>query len=159
MTSRITGTPSSPVLRGRLAWQGVLADNQNYGLSDALRYWERAVKQQPNSITFLNALGFAYYEQGNINRANQAWYDALELADKESKTETADLTNTYAGLALGIGKLAQGQSEQQQSKLLNKALKLRQQVINSDPANFQAEALGKNWLWSQRAIQDWQNLF
>ncbi len=156
--SRQIDTPMINFLRGRLAWQGVLAGNPDYGLSDALRYWERAVKQKPNSIAFLNALGFAYYEQGNINSANEAWYDALELGSKESSTGQVDLTNTYAGLALGIGKLAQGKSQQQQSTLLNQALKLRQKVINSDPSNFQTDALGKNWLWSQRAIQDWQNL-
>jgi hypothetical protein len=41
---------------------------------------------------------------------------------------------------------------------LNESLKLRQKVMIDDPVNFQSDALSKNWLWSEKAIQDWRAL-
>jgi len=41
---------------------------------------------------------------------------------------------------------------------LNESLKLRQKVMSDDAVNFQPDALSKNWLWSQKAIQDWRSL-
>ena len=148
--------PHISFLRGRLAWQFVQAGNQNYDLLDARRYWETTAKQQ-ESITYLNALGFAYYAEGNFNRANQAWYDAISLVEKQPKLPQEAL-NTYAGLALGLRQLAQNKSGEQKTILLNKALKLRQQVMSQDPVNFQADSLTKNWMWSEEAIKDWKSL-
>jgi hypothetical protein len=30
--------------------------------------------------------------------------------------------------------------------------------LTNDPVNFQADALAKNWLWSEQAIADWRTL-
>lgn len=150
--------PKIIFLRGRLAWQAVLAGNSDFSLDDARRYWETAVKQNPQSLVFLNALGFAYYEEKDFNRANQTWYDAIDLAAKEQVKVNDEMTNTYAGLALGLAKLAQNQSGKQQTILNHQAIKLRQKVFSAAPEKFQPNALGNNWLWTPQAIKDWQDL-
>jgi tetratricopeptide (TPR) repeat protein len=144
-------------LRGRLAWQSVQVGDRDFDILDARRYWETAVKQQPKSISFLNALGFAYYAAGDFNRANQAWYDALTLIEKE-KNPSPEVLNTYAGLALGLRQLAQNQSGKSKQELLDKALQLHQKVMDVDAINFQTDTLSKNWMWSEQAIKDWQAL-
>jgi hypothetical protein len=68
------------------------------------------------------------------------------------------MLTTYAGLALGMWKSAQQLPAEQRSRLLNESLKLRQKVMTDDPVNFQSDALSKNWLWSEKAIQDWRSL-
>lgn len=157
--------PSVSFLRGRLAWQSILSGSKEFNLDDARRYWETAIKEQPDSWHYQNALGFAYYAEGKFERANNSWLKALSLIDqaqvasnvKGEETKREALT-TYAGLALGMWRSAQEQTDQRRTKLLNKSLQLRQKVITDDPLNFQPEALGKNWLWSEQAIKDWQSL-
>ncbi|WP_348253059.1 CHAT domain-containing protein [Funiculus sociatus] len=141
-------------LRGRLAWQSIQTGNKDYSLDDARRFWEVAVKKQPKSIAYLNALGFAYYAEGNFKRANEVLFDALYLTG-ENKPNQNTLT-TYAGLALGLKELAKTQPDDKRTKLLDESKKLRQKVMTDDPVNFQPEALSKNWLWSEKIIQDWQ---
>lgn len=150
--------PAILFLRGRLAWQLALGGNKDFSIDDARRYWESAVKKDPNSLVYHNALGFAYYEEGDFNRANQAWSDALELSPKETASQDKQVLNTYAGLALALRQMAKNQPENNQRTLINKAIKLRQLVISEDPVNFQSAALSSNWLWSEKAIQDWQGL-
>ena len=161
--------PAVSFLRGRLAWQSLQAGNQNYSIDDARRFWQDASKKQPNSSTYSNALGFAYYAEGEFEKANNAWLEALTLNQKAQeisdpsnntaqatrKTEALDI---YAGLALGLWQSAQQQSGDKRANLLNESLKLRQKVMTDNPVNFQPEALSKNWLWSQQAIRDWQSL-
>lgn len=152
-------------LRGRLAWQSIQTGSDEYSLDDVRRYWERAVKQEPDSWTYRNALGFAYYAEGKYERANQAWLDALYRSSKGKSTtvgsgqsSNSQKLNTYAGLALGFWKSAQEQNGSKRASLSKESLKLRQHVITNDPINFQPDALSKNWLWSQQAIKDWQSL-
>jgi len=152
-------------LRGRLAWQSIQTGSDQYSLDDVRRYWERAVKQEPDSWTYRNALGFAYYAEGKYERANQAWYDALYRSSNgksttvgSGKSSNSQKWNTYAGLGLGLWKSAQQQNGSKRASLSQQALKLRQEVIANDPINFQPDALSKNWLWSQQAIKDWQSL-
>ncbi|MBZ8182869.1 CHAT domain-containing protein [Oscillatoria salina] len=154
--------PEISFLRGRLAWQFVKVGNENYSISDARRYWEIAFQQGANSVIYLNALGFAYYSEGQYNEALQAWYDALDLMEKQPEI-TANLPpeerlNPYAGLALGLWKLAENQSGNQQEFLDDKAIKLRQKVITEAPEQFRPEALASNWMWLESAIADWQEL-
>ena len=150
--------PKIIFLRGRLAWQSVLAGNSDFSLDDARRYWETAVKQDKKSLVFLNALGFAYYGEKDFNRANQTWYDAIDLAAQEQVSMDDEMINTYAGLALGLAKLAQNQSGEQQTILNHQAIKLRQKVFSAAPEQFQPNSLGNNWLWTPQAIKDWQDL-
>ena len=157
--------PAVSFLRGRLAWQFVKKGNRDFALSDAQGFWYTAHKAEPKSLTYLNALGFAYYNQGKFDKANEAWLEALKLNEpKQSKAKVApdsakkEVLNTYAGLAMGLWQIAQKQPANQRGKLMNKALGMRQQVMTADPVNFQPETLSKDWLWSEKAIQDWRNL-
>jgi hypothetical protein len=157
--------PTVNFLKGRLAWQSIQAGSKDYSLDDARRFWETAQKSQPNSPTYLNALGFAYYAEGNYDRANQAWWDALSQVKEEKVTADAarnfkkrESLNIYAGLALGLRQSAQKQPAAKQASLLSKSVQLRQFVMDNDPVNFQPDALSKNWLWSEKAIKDWRSL-
>lgn len=164
--------PNITFLRGRLAWQSVQVGDKNYSLDDACRYWETAVKHKPDPV-YHNALGFAYYAEGDLNRANQAWFEALYLVEEQqAATRKADFTthsptpsvanqealNAYAGLALVLSKSAQNQPTETRAKLLSEAIKLRQKVLTNDPVNFQPQTLSKNWLWTEKAIQDWRTI-
>jgi CHAT domain-containing protein/tetratricopeptide (TPR) repeat protein len=158
-------SPAISFLRGRLAWQLIQTGSDDYAIDDVRRYWETASDRQPNSATYLNALGFAYYAEGDYDRANQAWFDALYRTEEAQvaesgavDTQNRELLTTYAGLALGLWKSAEGLPADKRASLLNEALKLRQKVLSEAPADFQPDALSQNWLWMPEAIQDWQEL-
>lgn len=167
-----TQNPSVNFVWGRLAWQWVQTGNNKYSVDDARRYWARAVQNQPDSILYNNALGFAYYAENKLNYANDAWFKSLSLALKPQENEGANLGETkypevagepealtaYAGLALGLYKSAQNQPADKRQQYLREAIKLRQMVIQNAPADFTMEKLSRNWLWTQQAIADWQSL-
>ncbi|OUL29160.1 heterocyst differentiation protein [Nostoc sp. T09] len=162
--------PAVNFFKGRLAWQFVQIKDKKYSIDDARRYWETAVKADPDSFLYNNALGFAYYAEENLNRANDSWFKALNLALKQqnlaSTTQVAikattipkDALTSYAGLALGLYKSAYNQPSDKQSQYLSEAIKLRQMVIKDDPVNFQVDKLSNNWLWTEKAIADWRSL-
>ena len=188
-SNTVIDDPAVSFLRGRLAWQSMQTGNQDYSVDDARRYWETAVRQQaeaeqPDAATlalYQNALGFAYYAEGNWERANRAWFQALYLQEEtqttapapESETATTPTTAAipgaattaqpakqenlmaYAGLALVIAKSAQNQPAEQRASLQNEAAKLYQKVMTENPVAFQPEALSKNWMWTEAAIKDW----
>ncbi|OUL24456.1 cell division protein HetF [Nostoc sp. 106C] len=162
--------PAVNFFKGRLAWQFVQIKDKKYSIDDARRYWESAVKADPDSFLYNNALGFAYYAEENLNRANDSWFKALNLALKQqnlaSTTQVAikgtaipkDALTSYAGLALGLYKSAYNQPSDKQSQYLSEAIKLRQMVIEDDPVNFRIDKLSNNWLWTEKAIADWRSL-
>jgi hypothetical protein len=162
--------PSVNFFKGRLAWQFVQTGNKKYSIDDVRRYWQIAVKSQPESILYNNALGFAYYAENDLNRANNSWFKALDLALKQQNTASIkpvaintelseEALTSYAGLALGLYKSAYNQpGTSKQKQYLNEAIKLRQMVITNQPVNFQINELSKNWLWSEKAIADWRSL-
>ncbi|MEH2052336.1 cell division protein HetF [Nostoc sp.] len=164
--SKQADDPSVNFYKGRLAWQSIQTGDNNYSIDDARRYWETAAKAKPESLLYNNALGFAYYTEGNLNRANDSWFKALNLALKEQNTDSTstktvvpqDALTSYAGLALGLYKSALSQSSGKQTQYLNEAMKLRQMVLKSDGENFQVDKLAKNWLWTEKAIEDWRSL-
>ncbi|MFP4300355.1 MAG: CHAT domain-containing protein [Spirulinaceae cyanobacterium] len=150
-------------LKGRLAWQSVLNGSEDFSLDDARRFWEQAVERAPENIEYHNALGFAYYEEKDYDRANQAWSEALEIGQQKlvsAETQENDpLLTTYAGLAIALSQIASddSQTDNTQKNLINKAIKLRQMVLAEAPIQFQTDSLSQNWLWSEQAIQDWQD--
>ncbi|MEA5514835.1 cell division protein HetF [Nodularia sp. UHCC 0506] len=162
--------PSVNFFKGRLAWQFVQVGDTKYSIDDARRYWESAVKSQPDSLLYKNALGFAYYAEADLNRANNSWFKALDLALKQKNTASTELVaintelskealTSYAGLALGLYTSASSQpASDKQRQYLNEAIKLRKSVITNDPVNFQIEQLSKNWLWTEKAIENWRSL-
>ncbi len=149
-------------LRGRLAWQFIKGGDKSYNLNDVRSYWETAVKSQPNSLKYHNALAFLYYIQGDLNKANQTWFQALYLVEEDQNAKSTpalskrDQLNTYAGLALVLSKSAQAQPSE--TRFLHEAIKLRQKVLTEDPVNFQPQTLSKTWLWTEKTIQDWRSL-
>jgi tetratricopeptide (TPR) repeat protein len=162
--------PGVNFLKGRVAWQAIQTGDKKYSVDDARRYWETAVKAKPDSLLYTNALGFAYYAEGNMNRANDSWFKALSLALKQQNKSgytptsatmpvaTPDALTSYAGLALGLYKSAHQQPFSKRSQYLSEAVKLRQMVVKDDPVNFLPNKLSNNWLWTEKAIQDWRSL-
>lgn len=152
--------PEINFLFGRLAWQYYWSENSDYSLDDARRYWELAIKENPDQIKYYNALGFAYYAENDFERANNSWFKALDLINLDP-TNTLDRNslNTYAGLALGLKKSAQNYKGKQRQNLINQSLSFREKVIKNDAVKFQSEVLGKpeNWIWFETAIKDWES--
>lgn len=149
--------PDIEFLRGRLAWQFAQTQNPDYRTStdDARRYWESAQKKMPNSWRYREALGFAYYEENKLDLAYQTWQQALQLTATE-----AEAANIQAGLALVLMKqAAQTRSVTRAAQFQKEAIAQRQNVLNTAPVSFSSpNALSPNWLWTETAIRDWQNL-
>jgi tetratricopeptide (TPR) repeat protein len=170
------GNPAINFLQGRLAWQSIQVNDPSFSVDDARRYWEFAVKQAPNVAEYHEALGFAYYAEGNSRAAIQAWAKTLSLlqakatgspTQKSTPSDVAlptqplageDALTAYAGIALALMQASADPSSAQQTELMSKAVKLHQMVMTADPTAFQPDALDKKWLWTQSAIQNWQTL-
>lgn len=164
LTPALTKQPDQVTLNalmGRLAWQSIKVGNQDYNLYDARRYWERATKGE-STPTYQNALGFVYYEEGNEKQANQAWSRTLEqlgqTAASEDDRSSKVALNAYAGIAIALMKSADNELPSRRGSLLSEAVRLRQKILTDDSVNFQPEALAKDWMWSEKAIGDWEKL-
>ncbi|NJP09573.1 MAG: tetratricopeptide repeat protein [Leptolyngbyaceae cyanobacterium RU_5_1] len=158
--------PTINFLKGRLAWESWLAGNKNYSASTARQLWETAAKGQPNAL-YQNALGFAYYAEGKLEQAEQAWLQALRLAGdataapaqpQPNNSPNPEVLTARAGLAMVWVKRAERGSVTEQAVWRSKALELRQRILSEDEVNFRPEVLLKNWMWSEKAIQDWRSL-
>ncbi len=166
-------------LYGRMAWQFVQSGERDYSLQDVRRYWEAVIREQPKLPLYYNALAFAYYADGDVNRASDMWslVTASEPQNNTSQpapaqkpqgaSDTATATQprlsqevaiAYAGRALVLWKSAENQPPAEQASRLKRAIEFRQKVLASDPLGFQIDALGNNWLWPEVAIQDWRSL-
>jgi tetratricopeptide (TPR) repeat protein len=163
--------PTINFLVGQLAWRAWIVGDKTYAVDDARRRWETAIKLQPDNPTYQNALGFAYYEEGKFDRAGQAWLRTLELLGKQPGTPaTAGSANlgaapealhAYAGLALTLAKTAEKAGASNRAEKMAQARTLRQQVMTAGGIQFSPTELArdkKNWLWSEKTIQDWQAL-
>ncbi len=162
--------PSVNFLWGRLIWQLIQTKDKTYKVDDARRHWEMAAQADPNSSLYSTVLGFAYYAEGNLNRANNSWFKAIDIAVKQKNASNAPKTvllegemnqnplTAYAGLVIGLYKAAPQQHSAKQEQYLDEAIKLRQMVLKEDPVNFQLQELAKNWLWSEEAMKDWKSL-
>lgn len=163
--------PEVQFLWGRLAWQSLQqkqSDNK-YSIDDARRYWETAVKAKPEMVMYRNALGFAYYAEGNMNRALDSFSKSLELANQQQAdnkaiatvtTSQLDSLTANAGLALVLHKSASTAKlpPDRQAKYRSESKTLRDMIFSTDPVNFLPDRLAQNWLWTEAAIKDWQSL-
>jgi tetratricopeptide (TPR) repeat protein len=160
--------PTISFLRGRLAWQSIQqSGNRTFSVQDARRYWETAVKGKQEPL-YYDALGFAYYAEGEFKRASDAWFKAASLAEEPQKLGTPstgkanpalqDQMTAYAGIALVTLKSANKQPPDKQANLKREAVKLRNRILRQTPDEFQPNALAKNWLWSESAISEWKAL-
>lgn len=161
-------------LKGRLAWEFVQQGDSNYSIEDARRYWEIAVRQNPDSIEYLNALGFALYAEGRFIHAYQVWAQVTDKLNVDKNihfqpTATTNISPTlsvdkleylsaYAGIGLVLMKFSEEGTPEEQAVKLSKAIKIRQKVISDAPINFQPLELSGHWMWSENAIRDWQLL-
>ena len=182
MPEELQSDPLVNFLKGRLAWQQVQTGNTDYSVDDARRYWEAAVRDQPDEPEYHNVLGFAYYAEDRPAEAMQAWLTSLTLIEEQqvasakSQSPTGegkggeyaptagpvsddpDALAAYAGLALASAQAAQAEPEDVRKTLLSKSRKLYQTVVTNDPIAYQPESLAQNWLWTEDAIADWQSL-
>lgn len=160
VSDRQLDRPEISFLRGRIAWQAIQKGDPNYSLDDTRRFWEQAVRGDSTNLTYQNALGFAYYAEGELRRANQTWLRVLELAETQGSatSPSAEALTAYAGLALVSYEAAQAQPPAQRLEGLQRAQELYQLVLSTDPTRFSLEALGRNWLWTPTALQNWRSL-
>jgi tetratricopeptide (TPR) repeat protein len=154
--------PIVSFLRGRVAWEALKrAERTSYSVEDARRYWETAIRGKKDDPMYYNAVGFAFYAESNLGKAGEAWSQAAKLAAQQresgNKAALQDELTANAGLALATFKSAKAQPANQ-ANLKQDALRLRNRVQRVDPAGFQPDALGKNWLWTEKAIADWRSL-
>ena len=158
--------PEVNFLKGRLAWQFQQIGNKKYSVDDARRSWEIALNRRRDSLKYRNALGFAYYAEGNFDRAYQVWTEVLGYVAPTSSQPNSSLSmqvgkqilTATAGLGMVMAKPIPNMTPQQQAARLTKAIEFRGQAMASDPLSFGPDALAKNWLWSEVAIRDWQSL-
>ncbi len=165
--NRNLSDPRVTFLWGRLIWQSLqTGDPQNYTIDDARRYWETAVRDQPNVPAFRNALGFAYLAEGNLERANREWLRSLSLSEQilaqnpqaQNQPLPADMLTAYAGMAIALHQSANQQPPAVQANLRNRADELYRLVTAQAPDAFQPDSLQKNWLWTEASIREWQSL-
>jgi tetratricopeptide (TPR) repeat protein len=144
-------------VRGRIAWESFNSGGMTAGgLDDARRGFEKATQEDPNNALYQNAWGFALYEEGRLDAAIGAWLRANDLAAQQPNSP--DALTAYAGLALGLMQDANRPANKKGNELRRSALKLRDRALQANPQAFTEEALAKNWLWSQKAMADWQKL-
>nr|WP_315862873.1 CHAT domain-containing protein [Trichothermofontia sichuanensis] len=165
--NRNLSDPRVTFLWGRLIWQSLqTGDPQNYTIDDARRYWETAVRDQPNVPAFRNALGFAYLAEGNLERANREWLRSLSLSEQilaqnppaQNQPLPADMLTAYAGMAIALHQSANQQPPAVQANLRKRADELYRLVTAQAPDAFQLDSLQKNWLWTEASIREWQSL-
>lgn len=167
--------PDISFLRGRLAWELLHNGDRNYTIDEALFYWEKAVKQRPKSIPYQNALGFAYYSQGDLKKAYESWLKVLQLSgeissniqkvqqistnvESESPVTEKETLNAYAGIGLVMMKSAQAAPENEQRERWLRALQYRTKVMKEAAREYHIPQLRQNWLWSRVALRDWDFL-
>lgn len=160
-------------LQGRLAWQSIQQGSLDYTIDDVRRYWARAVQQDLDSLEYRNALGFAYYSEGDLEKAYQTWIsiidqekdilDQIQADTAAGRTAAAfttkkQLLTTYAGLGLVLMKSAESLPSEVQAVRYDKAAKFCDKVLLEGQDIFKAPVLAREWLWSSELIRDWQML-
>mgnify|MGYP005849026219 CR=1 FL=1 len=164
-------------LRGRLAWEFTKRDNTDYSPDDALRFWSSASAAANANPEYLNALGFAYYSDDRPLEAIETWCRSLTISQGgtaeplpgaaatgidcplvQAAPDNPVVLDAYAGIAIASSQLAIESTGDRQLEFLELAQEIHQIVLSSDPVHFQTQALSKDWLWSEEAIQEWQTL-
>ncbi|NEQ72604.1 MAG: CHAT domain-containing protein [Okeania sp. SIO2C9] len=168
--TQLNDHPEINFLKGRLVWEIFQDGNQNNLIDEAIGYWEKAAEKSPENIQYQNALGFAYYTKGDIEKAYGAWLKVLHLSgeitpetekvrpvsdndQRNLSVNKREAMNAYAGL--GLVKLKSAKNLQ---KTPEQALKYASKVMREAGKEFHIQQLQKNWLWSPIARQDWDLL-
>ncbi|NEQ38251.1 MAG: hypothetical protein F6K40_19085 [Okeania sp. SIO3I5] len=167
---RLSDHPEINFIKGRLAWELFKNNNQNNLIDEVINCWEKATDKNPNNIQYQNALGFAYYTKGDIEKAYTAWLKVLNLSGEITpeieknrpfsdnyqsnlSVKNREALNAYAGIGLVSLKYAQNLQ-----KTPVQAFKYAGKVMREAGQEFDILQLQKNWLWSPRTRQDWDLL-
>ena len=167
---KISEDPEINFIKGRLAWELFQDRNQNNLIDEAIKSWEKAAAQSQETIQYQNALGFAYYTKGDIEKAYAAWLKVLHLSGEITSeiekvspisynyqgnlsVKNREVINAYAGLGLVTFKYSQNLQ-----KTPTQAFKYASKVMREAGQEFHVLQLQKNWLWSPKARQDWDLL-
>ncbi|NEP90046.1 MAG: CHAT domain-containing protein [Okeania sp. SIO2C2] len=165
--TQLNDHPEINFLKGRLVWEIFQDGNQNNLIDEAISYWEKAADKSPEKIQYQNALGFAYYTKGDMEKAYGAWLKVLHLSGeitpemekvrpvynhdrRHLSVKKREAMNAYAGLGLIMLKSAQNLQ-----KTPDQALKYVSKVMREAGKEFHIQQLQKSWLWSPMARQDW----
>jgi tetratricopeptide (TPR) repeat protein len=157
----LSNTAEISFLRGRLIWQSLDSQINTKQIQAVRTLWQNAVKKQPNSVLYRNALGFAYYAEKNYDEAIAVWFDAITI-EQEAKLQLLaqpakkQVLNNYAGISLALWRGASSQTGEQKQKLVRESIKLGKKVLREAAIDFQPENLSQDWMWSKAAIQDWR---
>ncbi|MBD2100824.1 CHAT domain-containing protein [Leptolyngbya sp. FACHB-261] len=150
-------------LWGRLAMQAYqqrFSDYRNTGLRVARQNFQQAVEQQPGQATYLNALGFAHYSNGELMLANDAWLKALAMAEQDNSAQGRQAaTLARAGVALTLMRSARDEtSDTAVEAKLAQAIEQRDQVLAADKTYATPDSLPDIWLWTAPIMADWKAL-
>ncbi|MGD1804312.1 CHAT domain-containing protein [Dapis sp. BLCC M126] len=163
---QLSDHPEINFLKGRLAWESFQDGNSNYTVDEVINYWEKAATKNPENIQYQNALGFAYYTKGDIEKAYAAWLKVLHLSgeitteiekispvsynyQRNLSVKNREALNAYAGLGLVTLKYAQNSVQ---------AFKYAGKVMREAGQEFHVLQLQKHWLWSPKTRLDWDLL-
>jgi tetratricopeptide (TPR) repeat protein len=143
--------PSISFLRGRLAWESIRHKNASYNIEDARRFFLLATKSHPANPTYQNALGFAWYAEGNFTSASDAWEEAGDSNDEQ------EIVIAQAGRTLVLF-----QESKEDSTLKRKVISRRDRVLqkydDESTTKISKDDLTKDWRWSANAIADWEKI-
>jgi len=152
-------------LKGRWAWQTRLSGSLAANYDDAQRYWSYAVDRDPDNLLYRTALGWAYYADGgdraasdtaHLDDADRAWREALALLERDPEASIAgselDRLAVSQSLQAGVALLLDRRNNR------DRALELRDAILERDALALSPENLAKNWLWTDTAIGQWQTL-
>ena len=157
--------------KGQLQWDLMNQSASSIEPSDAALSWRDALGVKTNWIDAQVALGFAYYEQGNVEDAIAIWEDALELGEDygipilslHDDLPGADIQNApmrlhaQLGLAMAYYQESEiGLREIDKQPLLAVAADYWQAVMDTAQQEEVAITdLSDHWLWSEQALADW----
>ncbi|MEL6855062.1 MAG: tetratricopeptide repeat protein, partial [Cyanobacteria bacterium J06607_13] len=152
--------------RGRAQWGLAKQGRDNFSADDAMRSWMTALDSESDWMEITMALGFAHYAVGREQLALEAWERAIDLAQRQLDAKGAYFSdqsfgeyvlNAHAGVAMSALSLSKIEADPAvRNQLLEQASIAYRRVISEAPSEFNASALGNNWLWLGGAIADWE---
>ena len=152
--------------KGRAQWGLTKQGSTDYTAADAMRSWTAALESESDWMEIAMALGFAQYAVGREQLALETWQRAIDLAERQpeqfiyfsEKTAGEYALNAQAGVAIAALALSKIEADPtQRNQLLAIASDAYRTAIDEAPTDFNAKALGSNWLWLGGAIADWES--
>ena len=152
-------TAETLFLRGRITWQLARQQQPDYSFFDAQRLWELATREAPDDPRYRLALGFAYFQNQDLDQAEQSFAEVINLAPTPQGAALG--SDGPIAAQAGLGLVAQARSQRGDppaAEHLQRAIGYRNQVQASAGSRFETAALSQNWLWTELALNQWQQL-